>query len=388
MGAPAELLLLPGPTPVPVEVREACASQVVLHRGEAFREVQVEVVERLKSLFGAEGRVAVLPSSGTGALEAAIVNACSPGDRVLACVMGEFGERFGAAAEAYGLDVDRIEVPWGQVPAPDAVLDRLAAGCHRAVLLTHSETSTGALLPLESLVPAIRRAAPRALVLVDAVSSFAAVPFAMDAWGVDVAVTASQKALMTPPGLGIVALGDRGLEALGSARLPRFTWNLRPYVSEPPELPYTPAVTLWFGLRAALRRIAREGAEEVYRRHRLLARMVRAGARALGLRPLAADGVSSPTVTALLSPEGVDPAAVIRGLGARGVVVAPGQGPLRGRAFRIGHMGAVVPDDILRGLAALEDVLTELGLPARGACRAAEREREEVAAGWIHGPRW
>ncbi|QIA26528.1 alanine--glyoxylate aminotransferase family protein [Thermaerobacter sp. PB12/4term] len=382
---PEPVFLSPGPTAVPQEVRVACARQVVLHRSAEFDRVSAAVREGLRRLFRTSGRVVVFPCSGTGALEAAVVNTLSPGDRVLAVVMGLFGDRFAAVAEAYGLEVDRLEVPWGQIPRLEQVLERLeAAGRgagrpYRAVFLTHSETSTGALLPLEQLVPAIRRAAPEALVLVDMVSSFAAVPVAMDAWGIDVAVTGSQKALMTPPGLGIVALGPRALEAVEQARLPRFTWDVRPYLVGEGDFPYTPAVTLWFGLQAALERIAAEGEENVYRRHRLLSAMVRAGVRALGLEPLARDEEASPTVTAVPLPAGVRPGEVIRRLADdHGVVVVSAQGPLKDRAFRIGHMGALEPADIVTAMAALDAVLgpmlAEAGRPVRaGAAAAAAR---------------
>ena len=375
------VLLSPGPTALPPEVRAACARQVVLHRSAEFDRISSEVLEGLRRLFHTRGRVVVFPCSGTGAQEAAVVNTLSPGDRVLAVVMGVFGDRFAAIAEAYGLEVDRLEVPWGQVPAVAEVVDRLRAPAagggggagrpYRAVLLTHSETSTGALLPLAELVPAIRAAAPDTLVLVDMVSSFAAVPVDMDGWGIDVAVTGSQKALMTPPGLGIVALGPRALKAVEAARLPRFTWDLRPYLAGRGDFPYTPAVTLWFGLQAALGRIAAEGEENVYRRHRLLAAMVRAGVRALGLEPLAPDSAASPTVTAVVLPAGIDPAEVIRRLrDEHGVIVVSAQGHLKDRAFRIGHMGAVGPEEVLAGMRALDAVLGPMlaraGRPRRG----------------------
>lgn len=377
------LLLLPGPTPVPPEVREACALPPIGHRGEEFRALDAEIRDRLRALFGTDGAVVVLPCSGTGALEAALVNVLSPGDRVLACVAGEFGERWARAAEAYGLSVRRLEVPPGQVPAPAAVAAAAADWRPRAVLVTHCETSTGALADLPAIAAAVREAAPGALLLADAVSSFAGVPVRLDAWGVDVAVTASQKALMTPPGLGIVALGPRALEAVPRAGLPRFTWDLRPYLEGPGRPPYTPAVTLLLGLRQALRRIAAEGVERVYARHRLMGAMVRAGVRALGFAVLADEAWASPTVTAVVPPPGA--AAEIRRRLERdhGVLVAGGQGELADRIFRIGHMGAVTPDDVERALDALDRVAVALGLagaPAARRAAAAVRARGEGEA--------
>lgn len=367
---------------VPEEVRAACGRQVISHRGEDFDRLQEDVLGRLRRLFRTAGRVVVLPSSGTGALEAALVNTLSPGDPVLACVMGAFGQRFADAAAAMGLEVDRLEVPYGAVPEAEAIVQRLRGrpGGYRAVLLTHCETSAGTLLPLERVVPAIRAAAPDTLVLVDMVSSLGAVPVDVDGWGVDVAVAASQKALMTPPGLGIVALGPRALAALEEARLPRFTWDFRPYLRE--GVPYTPAVSLWFGLQAALARIEREGEEQVYRRHRLLAQMVRAGVRALGLEPLAPDPVASPSVTAVLLPDGIAPERLIARLRAEhGVVVVGAMGPYRQRGFRIGHMGAVQPEHVLVALDALEATLTAMGHAPAGAARDAAEALLAAAGG-------
>lgn len=368
------VLLLPGPTPVPEDVRQACARQVTSHRSEEFAALYDDVRARLREMFGTRGEVVVYPSSGTGAMEAALVNTLSPGERVLAVVAGAFGERFAAMASALGLEVDRLEVPWGSVPGAAELAEALQGRGYRAVLLTHSETSTGALLPVAELAAAVRAALPEALVIVDAVSSFAAVPFAMDAWGVDVALTGSQKALMTPPGLGIVALGPRGLAAMEEARLPRFAWDARRYLKGG-SVPYTPAVTLWFGLRAALDRIRREGVEAVFRRHRLLSAMVRAGVRAAGLDVLAPDACASPTVTAVLLPPGLSPGELAARMARDyGVVVAEGMGPFARRAFRIGHMGAVMPEDVLAGLAALDGALAAMGHAAPGSAReAAER---------------
>lgn len=370
------LLLIPGPTMVPEAVRQACAKPMISHRGPEFQDLHDDVVPRLKSLFRTSGPVAVLPSSGTGALETLIVNTLSPGDRVLSCVMGAFGERFARIAIAYGLEVDIIQVPWGEAPQAETVVDhiRRAPAKYRAVLLTHSETSTGVLLPLPEIAAAIRVASPDTLILVDMVSSFAGVPVDMDAWGIDGAATASQKALMTPPGLGIVALSPRGEEAVQSAGLPRFTWDLRPYLADPGNLPYTPAVGLWFGLQEALNLIEAEGEGAVYDRHRLMAAMTRAGIRALGWEPLAADAVASPTVTAFRVPQEIGAGQLLRQLRERhSVILAGGQGSLRGKIARIGHMGAATPDHVISALAALDEVVVEAGIVSAPAAAGAAR---------------
>lgn len=383
------LLLIPGPTMVPEQVRNACARQMISHRGAEFLALHDDVVPRLEALFKTGGAVTVLPCSGTGALEALIANTLSPGDRVLSCVMGAFGERFAAIAAAYGLDVDRIQVPWGEVPQVDEVTGRLrgAGQRYRAVLLTHSETSTGALLPLQEIAPAIRAVAPDILILVDMVSSFAGVPVQLDAWGIDGAATASQKALMTPPGLGIVALGPRGLEAAQSARLPRFALDLRPYLEKPGQPPYTPAVGLWFGLQAALDMIDAEGEANVYRRHRLMSDMTRAGVRALGLEPLVDDAFASPTVTAIQLPERVPAGELLRLLKERyGVILAGGQGQFRGRVVRLGHMGAVTPQHVLTALDALDEAAMELRIADQpGAGPAARAVLNQAAGNGGHG---
>lgn len=369
-----ELLLIPGPTQVPPPVREAVARQMINHRGPAFAALYREVQEGLRPLFGTEEELLLFPASGTGVMESAVVNLFSPGERVLAAVMGEFGERFAAIAEAYGLAVDRLRVPAGEAVTAEALaehLDRAGADRYRGVLVTHNETSTGVLLDLPAVARAVKE---RGLLLaVDAVSSAGGVPLRCDAWGVDVLVTASQKALMTPPGLGVVYVSRAAWEAVERARLPRFYWDYRRarQAAGKAQTPYTPAVGLWFGLRAALALVHAEGLEGVYARHRRLAAAFRAGARALGLGLLAGEDVASPLVTALTPPAGCEAGEVVRRLREEeGVVVAGGQGPLKGRILRVAHMGATTPEQVVQALAALGRVLGRLGAasdPAAGA---------------------
>jgi aspartate aminotransferase-like enzyme len=367
--APAHLFL-PGPTPVPADVALAQALPMVDHRGDAFGALMADLLPRLARLFGTAGGVAVLPASGTGGLEAALVNLFSPGERVLAVVAGAFGARWAEMAADLGLVVDRLEVAWGEAASPSAVAGRVADQPYAGVLLTQNETSTGVLQDVESLAAAVRAQAPETLVAVDAVSGFPAVALPMDAWGVDLVVAGSQKAFALPPGLALVAVGERARQAVEASGRRRAYFDLRPYLRG--DLPYTAPVGLWYALERSLARLEGEGAERRERRHRLVARMVREGARALGLRPLAREEVASPTVTALTLPEGVEPAAVRAAAGRLGAAFAGGMGPLRKVAVRVGHVGAVGPLDAVAAVAALEAALAEVrGQPADGAAAAA-----------------
>lgn len=376
------LLLIPGPTPVPPAVREALAQPMIGHRGAVFAELYRRVTRRLQPLFGTQEEILVFPGSGTGAMEAAVVNLFSPGDRVIALVAGAFGARFAAIAEAFGLQVDRMEVPWGQVVSPQALRERLLTyppGEVRGVFITQNETSTGALSPVEELARVAHQEAG-ALVVVDSVSGLGGVPIEMDRWGIDCLVTASQKCLMSPPGLALMALSPSAWQATERARLPRSYWDVREArrFGQQGETPYTPAVSLWFALDRALELMEAEGLEQVYERHRRMGAMVRAGARALGLEVLAPEPHASPTVTCLVLPAGTDPGAVRQALRARGVEVAAGQGGLKGKAIRIAHMGAIQPDHLLVGLGALGEALRELGLSVspEGAVAAAKAAQE------------
>lgn len=358
------LLMIPGPTLVPPRVREAVSRQMISHRSPAFEELHADVTGRLARLLHTSGDVVIVPSSGTGALEAALVNIASPGDKVLSCIMGAFGERFCEIAMAYGLDVEQVPIEWGRAPTPDQIVERIqqADRPFHAVMLTHCETSTGVLLPLPEIAAAIRAAAPDVLIVVDMVSSFAGTLVDMDAWDIDVAVTASQKALMTPPGLGIVALGTaRAQAAQAAARLPRYTWDFTPYLETPGKPPYTPAVGLWFGVQAALASIEEEGETALYARHRQMATMARDGFAALGITPLAPADVASPTVTGGILPEGLVPGTILRLLRERyGLVMAGGQGHLKTKIIRMGHMGGVQPHHVEAALGSLRDLWAEL----------------------------
>jgi aspartate aminotransferase-like enzyme len=383
---PEQLLMVPGPTPVLPEVRAYGARPLINHRSQAFRDLYHRLHEGLRQVFQTRHDVFVWPASGTGALECAIVNCFSPGDRVLSLPMGAFGERFAEIAEAFGLNVTRMAVEYGSGIAPAAVAERLRQEPGFAgVLCTFNETSTGVLLRARELAAAVHRHAPGALLLVDAVSALAGADLPMDAWGCDVVIAGSQKALMIPPGLAMLGVGPRALAAGEKARLPRSYWDWRPYkaMQDHGETPYTPAVSLWYELDAAVRRILDEGLPAVFARNLKMRDATRAGFAAAGFPPLTSDADASPTVTAARLAEGVVFGPLQQALEKRGVQIGGGMGPLRGRMLRIGHMGAIRPDDVQRFFHLFDEALAEIGAAGAGAAApaaAAAAAREGVRA--------
>jgi aspartate aminotransferase-like enzyme len=379
-------LRVPGPTPLPDDVRQAQAAPMIDHRGSEFAAMLPEISHGIATLIGTSGEVLLLTASGTGALEAAIVNTLSPGDRVLAVSIGSFGDRFAAIAETYGASVERLDVPWGEAADPAALRDHLAShDPYAAVLLTHNETSTGVVNPLRELVAAVREAPGAPLSLVDGISGLGAMPFEMDAWGVDLVASASQKAWMASPGIAIVAMNERAREAGERARMPRFYFDLgqaRRWV-EKGQTPWTPAVSVLFGLRIGVRRLLAEGRETTWRRHAALSSAVQAGAEALGLQLVAAEGRRSATVTAAWLPDGIEWPAFTGELRRRGLAIAGGQGKLAGKILRIGHMGDVSLDALTDALRVLAETLNEFGIEAdadRAVAAAQQRHPESLAA--------
>ncbi len=371
-----EIILAPGPTPIPPEVLLAQGSPLVYHRGPGFGKLMREVTGHLRQLYRTtDADVLLMTSSGTGGLESVIQNCFSPGDEVFVPLAGFFSDRWKRLAEAYGLSVRTVEYEWGTKIRPDDVAAALAEHPVKAVLLTQSETSTGVIQPIEELARVASDAG--ALVVVDVVSSLGAVPFDFDGWGIDVAVGGSQKALSASPGIAFVAISDRAWTATETALNPRFyfDWKIyRQFASLPdPENPWTPAISVMQGLHAALELYFQDGIDVAMKRHRSLSRAVKEGAQALGL-DLFGEGLQDNwTVTAIRAPEGLDADTITARIRADfGVVLAPGQGPLKGKVFRIGHFGYFSELDILRGLAALEMTLERLGFPVkRGAAVAA-----------------
>ena len=380
-------LRIPGPTPVPPDILEAVAHPMVNHRGREFAALISRVAERLKDWFQTSNDVLILSASGTGGLESAVVSTLSPRDRVLSVSIGAFGERFAAIADEFGAEVIPLQYEWGQAARADDV--RQALDEHpdvKAVLVTHNETSTGVTNPLEEIARAIRsqesgvrsqapsRASGRTdgpLVLVDAVSSLGAIPFEADGWGLDVVVTGSQKGWMVPPGLAFVSMSERAWRAYENAKMPRFYLDLGRHRDALPkgQTPWTPAMSIFFGLDVALERMAEEGAERIFTRHASMGRMVREGVKAFGLELLCQDErYASDTVTAIKCPEGVEVSALRNTMEDEyNVVIAGGQGKLQGKIFRIGHLGLVEEEDIRETLAALEQTLAKLGFAVRAA---------------------
>ena len=376
-------LQIPGPTLVPERIVRAMSQPVIDHRGPKFAALVEACLGGLRRVFQTrQGHVVLYPGSGTGAWEAAIVNTLSPGDRVLACVNGHFSTGFAKTAEAYGMDVERLEVPYGEGVPADRLESRLrqdTAHELRAVLVVHNETSTGVTSNVAAVRAALDRAGHPALLLVDTVSSLASIDFRFDAWGVDVALTGPQKGLMLPPGMAILAVSERALSASDKARCPRAYWDWKPVLerNRRGEFPYTPATVLLFGLEEALRMLEEEGLENVFRRHARLAEACRRAVRALGLELLCRNPVEySNTLTAVVMPEGVDSDELIRRAYARlELSLGVGLGAVKGRVFRIGHLGSLNELDLLGGLAGVEMMLKDVGVPVTlGAGLAAAQE--------------
>ena len=357
-------LLAPGPTPIPPEVLQALSRPILHHRTPEFEALFARVHAGLAELLETRSEVLILAASGTGAMEAAVVNLCSPGDEAIVVRCGKFGERWGEIARAFGLRIHTLDAPYGNTVPPDHVAAALQAHPEaKALFATQSETSTGVLEDIEAYAALTR--GTETLCVVDTVSSVGAVACPMDAWGIDVVVAGSQKGLMCPPGLAFIALNDRAWRVTERATCPKFYWDLpteRRWQAKR-QAQYTPAVSLLMGLDVALGLLKAEGLPAVFRRHDRLARAARAGAEALGLT-LFARATPSPAVTAIQAPAGVDGEAVVRAYGEEhNITIAGGQGEMKGKIFRLAHLGYVGEYDLIVGLAALERVLARLGIP-------------------------
>jgi aspartate aminotransferase-like enzyme len=373
--------MAPGPTPVPPEVLAAGARPVIHHRGPDFRALMLRCLERLREVCRTKSDVLLFTASGSGAFESAVVNLLSPGERVLAVSAGEFGDRWSAVAAAYGADVQELRYAWGETPQPEDVRARVEETGAQVVFLVHSETSTGVVADVQALAQMARDAG--ALPVVDAVSSLGAVPLETDAWGLDVVIAGSQKALMTPPGLSLATVSPAAWERRAHATMPRFYFDwvtLRDSLATG-STPFTPAVTIVASLDAALALLLEEGLEAAFARHAALGRACREGAKAMGLSLFSPDEERSAIVTAILTPVGVDARELVLALRERfGITVAGGHGELGARMFRIGHIGYYDVFDITTALAAVEVLLAERGADIeRGAAVASAVEAYRVA---------
>jgi aspartate aminotransferase-like enzyme len=356
-------LMTPGPTPVPPEVLAALAEPVVHHRGRDFRQVYERCLARLREVYRTEHDVLLFTSSGTGAFESAVANLTSAGDRALVVSFGNFGERWAAMAHAYNADVVHMRLAWGETPDADDLREVLAeAGDVRVVYLVHSETSTGVVADVQALAAVAKDAG--ALVVVDAVSSLGAVPLETDAWGVDVVVSGSQKALMAPPGLAFTSVSPSALDAAARATSPRFVydWQRTRKAQAKLDAPFTPAVSLVRALDVALGLLLEEGLDSAFERHAALGRACREGVKAMGLELFSPDEDRAAVVTAIRAPDGIDSTEIVATLRDRfGITIAGGQGELKGRIFRIGHIGWFDIFDITTSLAAVELALADAG---------------------------
>src|SRR6476661_7747479 len=348
------------------------ARPLIHHRSPDFKVLLEQTLAQLTRAFATEQEVLLFAGSGTSAMESAVANLLSPGDDVLVASAGNFGDRWTKIARAYGIEPRIHAQPWGEALDPAAVAGQAQGAV--AAYITHSETSTGVVHDV--------RAIAGALLVVDAVSSLGGVELAMDEWGVDVVVSGSQKALMTPPGLAFAAASERAWAISEQAALPRFTldWRVTRDSQQKVQTPFTPPITLVAGLNTALGMIEAEGSENVWARNRLLGRAAREGAKALGLELFSPDDDSSSMVTTVQMPDGVDGQEAYGLLRDRfGVVLAGGHGSLRGKVIRIGHMGYMNRFDIITALSALELVLGDLGYRAPAAGAGAARAVEVFA---------
>lgn len=356
------LLRIPGPTPVPPSVQQAMTKQMIGHRGKETKELIQRIRPMVQKVFGTKEEVIMIAGSGTAALETAVVNLASEGDEVLVVITGSFGDRFVKLCETYGLTTHKIEVEWGKALDPDVVKAFLLENpAIKAVYVTFCETSTGVINPIEAVSKVIHENS-NALVVVDGVSCVGAVPTEMDKWGIDVLATGSQKAFMLPPGLALLSLSERAWDVVATNKQPRFYLDLSTYKKnmEADGTPYTPALSIMYGLEQALQLLEDEGLENVYARHAVMKDMVRAAFKALNLPLLTSDEDASETVTAV-KPEHFDAEEFRKVLKNQfNLSIAGGQNHLSGHIFRVGHMGYCAPADVLQYLSLIELALVQL----------------------------
>jgi aspartate aminotransferase-like enzyme len=347
--------------------------QMINHRGPEFKEMIFRVTENLKKVFQTENDLLILTGSGTGGMEAALVNVLSPGDGVLSVSVGVFGDRFAQIAEVYGASVTRLSFTWGTAADPEAIRKAIEENPDiKAVLITHNETSTGVTNDMAAISKVVKEAGK--LLLVDAISSLSSLPFYTDQWDCDVVISGSQKGYMVPPGLAFVSVSAAAWEAFKEAKMPRFYWDFgraKTYL-ERGQNPWTPAVSVFYGLDVALEGMFQEGLENIYQRHARIAQKARDGVKALGLSLFADESCASNTVTAATMPEGIDSRDLARQVQSEhDVVLAGGQQSLDGKIIRIGHLGYVTDEDVVKAVEAIGQELPKLGFqtataPTRG----------------------
>jgi len=355
-------LRIPGPTPCPEEVLAAGAMQMMNHRGPEFAQILRRVTDGLNWVFGSSTDVLSITTSGTGGLEAAIVNTLSPGDRVLSVSIGSFGDRLKSIAKTYGADVVSYALEWGEAADPAVIAKMLDEDkAIKAVLVTHNETSTGVTNPLEAIAREVR--ARDRLIIVDAVSSMSSIPCPVERWDLDVVVSGSQKGWMVPPGLAFLYMSERAWKANAEAKIPRFYFDAAKTRDSLQKLqnPWTPAMSIYYAMDKAFELIRAEGLEGVFTRHEAIANYTRQRVKGLGLSLVPVDeSRASNTVTAVWWPEGVDGKAISkRAREEFGIVLGGGQGKLEGKIFRVGHLGWVQQHEVAEALDVVEKLLGE-----------------------------
>jgi aspartate aminotransferase-like enzyme len=356
-------LRIPGPTPIPDEILQTMSKQMINHRGPQFAEMIHKVTDNLKDIFQTKGDVFLLTCSGTGGMEAAIVNTLSPGDKVLSAANGAFGDRFADIAELFGAQVERLSFEWGTAVDPQEVRRSLSkdAGI-KAVLVTHNETSTGVTSDLAAISAVVREY--EKLLIVDAISSLGSIDLPTDKWGCDVVITGSQKGWMAPPGLAMVSVSERAWQAQAQAKMPKFYWDFAKAKKflEKGQTPWTPSVSTFYALDAALELFQREGLKNIFARHARIALKARGGVKSLGLSLFPNDICASNTITAVKVPEGLDSKKLLKILREEyNTVLAGGQQRLDGKIFRIGHLGYVTEGDIDTVMESLKAALPQAG---------------------------
>ena len=358
-----ENLRIPGPTPCPEEVLQAMTRQMINHRGGEFGQILNDITVKLKQLFQTKGDVFLLTSSGTGGLEAAIVNTLSPGDKVLSVAIGVFGERFATIAQQFGAEVIPLHFEWGRAADINAVRRALQAAPEiKAVLVTHNETSTGVTNDLASISSVVNEFDK--LLLVDAISSLGSINLPVDDWHCDVTVTGSQKGWMVPPGLAMVSVSSKAWQAHSKAKMPRFYWDFTKAKSllEKRQTPWTPAISTVFALSVSLEMMLNEGLSNIIARHARVGKATRDGIKSLGLSLFAEENYASNTVTAVAATDGLDTKKLLKVMREEHqIVLAGGQQSLDGKIFRIGHLGWVTEDDIEPVISALKVALPQAG---------------------------
>ncbi|MCL2281417.1 MAG: alanine--glyoxylate aminotransferase family protein [Dehalococcoidia bacterium] len=357
-------LRIPGPTPCPPEVLAAMGRQMINHRGGEFQKTVLSVTDKLKKLFLTQNDVFLLTSSGTGGLEAAIVNSFSPGDKVLAVSIGVFGDRLANIAKTFGADVTTLKFEWGKAANTSAIKTALDKDPSiKAVMVTHNETSTGVTNDLKAISETIKPYDK--LFVVDAISSIGSIALPVDEWGVDVMITGAQKSWMVPPGIAMVALSEKAWKANAAAKIPRFYWDFaksKKYLANGGQTPWTPAVSVILALDVSLNMMLNEGLDNIIARHIKLGKMTREGIKSFGLKLFADEAYASNTVTAVLGSDGLDPKTLNKIMREEyDIVLSGGQMDLDGKIFRIGHLGWVNEKDIEAVLGALKYALPKAG---------------------------